>query len=68
MSSGFGESDDVGTFTEAFPAEHEVVFADEAHLAGALSAFSAVFSVFPWVGSPEQVWHCVANLINIYIN
>lgn len=52
-SSGLGESNDISTFSKAFSAEHEVVFADETHLTGALSAFSAVLSVFSWVSSPE---------------
>lgn len=67
MSSGLGESDDVGALAEALSAEHEVVFADETHLASALPALSAVLSVFAWVSSPEQVWHVCGNIINIYI-
>lgn len=52
-SSGLGESNDIGTFSEAFSTEHQVVFADETHLACALSAFSAVLSVFSRVSSPK---------------
>lgn len=58
-SSGLSESNDVGTFTEALPAEHQVVFSNEAHLASTLAALAAVLSVLSWVGSPEKVWHCV---------
>lgn len=57
QSSSFSESDCVGKLSEAFSAEEEVVLSDETHLAGALSALPAVFSVFSRVCSPEKVWH-----------
>ncbi len=44
-SSSFGESDDIAVFSKAFSTEKEVVFSDETHLALAVSAFSAIFSV-----------------------
>lgn len=53
QSSSFGESDNICAFSETFSAEHEVVFTNKTHLAGALAAFSAVFSVFSRVSSPE---------------
>ena len=73
-SSGFGEPNYLSTFSETFSAEKEVVLADQTHLACALSAFSAIFSVFSRVGSPEQVWHLwlinnylyLINIISIY--
>ncbi len=46
ISSGFGETYDFGILSEAFSAQDEVVFADEANLALASSAFSTIFSVF----------------------
>jgi hypothetical protein len=56
-SSGFGESNDVTVFSETFSAEEEVILSDETHLAFTVSAFSAIFSEFSSVSSPEQVWH-----------
>ena len=53
LSSSFGEANDVSTFPEALSAEHDVVFADQAHLAGAASALTTVLSVFSRVSSPE---------------
>ena len=52
-SSGSGESDDFSVLSEAFSAEEEVVLSDEAHLALAVSAFSAILSEFSGVGSPK---------------
>ena len=57
-SSGFGEPNNVSVFSETFSTEEEVVFSDKTHLAFAVSAFSAVFSVVSDMSSPEQVWHC----------
>ena len=52
-SSGFGESNDVTVFSETFSAEEEIVLSDETHLASTVSAFSAIFSEFSSVSSPE---------------
>ena len=68
ISLSFLESDDVSVLSEAFSAEQEIVFADETHLAGAGSALTAVLSIFSRVSSPEQVWHCVANIIKLIFN
>jgi len=67
QSSTFNKSNDVSTFSETFSAQHKVVFTDKTHLASARSAFSAVFSVFSGVGSPEQVGHlwCLIKLFYI---
>lgn len=56
-SSCFLESNDFCGLAETFSAEHEVVFADETHLAGAATALTAVLSVFSRVSSPEKVGH-----------
>ena len=52
-SSGFGESDNISVLSEAFSTEEEVILSDETHLAFAVSAFSAVFSIVSDVSSPE---------------
>ena len=65
-SSVLLEADDLAEVAEALPAEDEVVFADEADVAGASSALSAVGSELAGVGSPEVVWH-VVKIILIFI-
>jgi hypothetical protein len=57
VSSGLGESDDLSVLPETFPAQQQVVLADQTDLALASSALSAVLSEFTGVGSPEQVGH-----------
>jgi len=57
QSSGFSEPNDVAVLSETFSAQKQIVFSDETHLAFAVSAFSAVFSVVSNVSSPQQVWH-----------
>jgi hypothetical protein len=56
-SSSFGESDNLSEVSEAFSAEEEIVFADEAGLALAPAALAAVFAEFTGVSSPEKVGH-----------
>ncbi len=56
-SSGSGEADDFSVLSEAFSAQKEVVLSDEAHLAFAVSALSAILSESSGVGSPKQVRH-----------
>lgn len=60
-SSGPGESDDLPVLSEAFPAEEEVVLADESDLAPASPALATVLAEFTRVGSPEQVGHLWSN-------
>lgn len=57
MSSGPGEPDDLSVFPEAFPAEQQVVLADETDLAPAAPALAAVLAEFTRVGAPEQIGH-----------
>jgi hypothetical protein len=52
-SAGLGEADDFSVLAEAFPAEEQVVFADEADLAAAATALAAVLAELAGVGSPE---------------
>ena len=47
----------MGELPEALSAEQNIILADQAHLACALSALSAIFSVFARVTFPEEVGH-----------
>jgi hypothetical protein len=53
ISSGSGESYDFSILSEAFSAKEKVVFSDKTHLAFTVSAFSAIFTEFSCVSSPE---------------
>jgi hypothetical protein len=57
LSTSFSEPDYVTVLSETLPAQKQVVLSDQAHLALAVSAFSAVLSVCSQVSSPQQVWH-----------
>ena len=66
QSSGFSEPNDVAVLSETFSAQKQIIFSDETHLAFAVSAFSAVFSVVSNVSSPQQVWHLYKKIKNYY--
>lgn len=57
MSSSPGESDDLPVFSEALPAQQQVVLADETDLALAASALAAVLAELTGMGAPQQVGH-----------
>lgn len=57
MSSSPGESNDLSIFSEAFPAQKQVVLTDETDLTLAASALATVLAKFTGMGAPEEVGH-----------
>lgn len=52
-SSCLGEADDVSVLSKAFSAQKKIVLSDQSHLTSAISAFSAIFTEFSSVSSPQ---------------
>ena len=61
------EADDLSEVSEAFSAEHKVVFADETDVESASAALTGVLSELAGVASPKGVGHVVKLNTNIFI-